>query len=164
MNWDTIIVMGVAGCGKSTVAEEISKRLRLTTIEGDQFHPSRNIEKMKNGIPLNDDDRFPWLRSIRDEIGRHSTVIVSCSALKQSYRNILSENRRCLFVLLDVSRDELIHRLQNRRDHFFHSSLLDSQLSILEKPKENEGALIIQVSQSTTVDTIADRVVQYLMS
>ncbi|GMS77882.1 hypothetical protein PENTCL1PPCAC_57, partial [Pristionchus entomophagus] len=160
--WDTVVVMGVAGCGKSTVAEELSKRLRWTMIEGDRLHPTHNIEKMKKGIPLDDSDRFPWLRAIREEIGRNSTVIVSCSALKKSYREILCEGRRCLFVLLDVSRDDLLSRLQARSAHFFPPSLLDSQLATLEKPSDREHSLIITVSQSSSVNSIVDQIVQYV--
>ncbi|GMT10626.1 hypothetical protein PFISCL1PPCAC_1923, partial [Pristionchus fissidentatus] len=160
MAWDTVVIMGVAGCGKSTVAEELSKRLQWTMLEGDRLHPIENIEKMKKGIPLNDSDRFPWLRSIRHEIGLHGSIIVSCSALKKSYREILCEDRRCLFVFLDVSKEELMNRLTTRSSHFFPSVLLDSQLSTLERPSNDETSLTITVSPSTSVTSVVDQIVE----
>ncbi|GMR59084.1 hypothetical protein PMAYCL1PPCAC_29279 [Pristionchus mayeri] len=162
MNWDTVVIMGVSGCGKSSVAEEISRRSQWAMIEGDRFHSVENIEKMKKGIPLDDFDRFPWLKSIREEISRYATVIVSCSALKQSYRQILGEGRISLFVFLDVSKEDLLRRLETRNGHFFPTSLLDSQLSSLQRPTEEENALTITVQQFTPIESIVDRILEYL--
>ena len=133
----TLIVMGVSGCGKTAVATELGARLGWVFAEGDKFHPSANVEKMRAGHPLDDDDRWPWLRAIATWIGEHEQAgagaIVTCSALKRSYRDLLRAGHDSVwFVHLTVPVTVLADRLKHRQGHFMPASLLQSQLSTLE--------------------------------
>ena len=140
-----VVVMGVAGCGKSTVGVALASQLGWPFLEGDDFHPFANIEKMSRGLPLTDSDREPWL----DALGRELSILVqagrstvaSCSALKAVYRERLSVGipGGVRFVHLRADRDELERRLRNRSGHFFDQRLLDSQLSTLESPIGEES-------------------------
>lgn len=134
----TLVVMGVSGCGKSTLARHLAELLQKPFIEGDSYHPPGNIEKMRAGIPLNDDDRRPWLETLRDLIRAHRDqqgVVLACSALKQAYRDLLAEgDEQIAFIHLRGSKETLRARLEARRDHFMPASLLDSQLATLEEP------------------------------
>jgi gluconokinase len=134
-----IVVMGVAGSGKSTVGPLIAKALGGDYAEGDQFHPPANIAKMTSGQPLDDADRLPWLeamaRAIRDWRGKDRPTILACSALKQRYRDILSGGSdEVAFVFLKGSPDLIAGRIGSRKGHFMPSSLLDSQFRALEEP------------------------------
>jgi gluconokinase len=129
--------MGVAGSGKSTVARELATELGWPMAEGDDFHPRANVEKMRSGHPLDDDDRWPWLRSIADWIGRQEaagqSAVVTCSALKRAYRDLLGAGHPSVrFVHLDVPREVLEQRLGGRQGHYMPASLLDSQLATLQ--------------------------------
>ncbi len=133
----TLIVMGVSGCGKTTVADELVARLGWVFAEGDEFHPSANVEKMRAGHPLDDDDRWPWLRAIATWIGEHeqagTSAVVTCSALKRSYRDLLRAGHDSVwFVHLTVPSTVLADRLQHRQGHYMPASLLESQLATLE--------------------------------
>jgi gluconokinase len=133
----TLVIMGVSGSGKSTVAKQLAERLGWPMAEGDDFHPRANVEKMRSGHPLDDEDRWPWLRSIADWIGRHEaagqSAVVTCSALKRAYRDLLGAGHPSVrFVYLDVPRDVLEERLGGRQGHYMPASLLDSQLGTLE--------------------------------
>lgn len=139
-----IVVMGVAGCGKSTAGSRIAAALGVEFIEGDRLHPAANIEKMSAGIPLTDEDRRPWLRAIGQEIGRRAErgegVVAACSALKRAYRDILRETSGAdiVFVYLSGSRRLIKQRMHHRRGHFFPASLLASQFAALEPPQADE--------------------------
>ena len=156
-----IVVMGVSGCGKTSVGIDIAARLGFAFVEGDTLHPRGNVEKMSLGIPLSDDDRWPWLdlvgaalRQAREE-GRG--LVVSCSALKKSYRDRLrhAAGGPVFFVFLEGSRSVLQARMADRRGHFFPPALLDSQLAALENPAGEE--LVVTVDIDAPVDRIVDR-------
>lgn len=173
-----VIIMGVCGCGKSTIAKALASRLKLPYLEGDDFHPPANVEKMSNSIELNDDDRWPWLddlgttlksylntnnldsKNIDSGKPNHTKkgVVASCSSLKRIYRERLSNaaDAPILFVLLDGSRETLLSRMQSREDHYMPASLLDSQLAILEKPSSDELALTLSIENS--IDDIVSEI------
>jgi carbohydrate kinase (thermoresistant glucokinase family) len=132
--------MGVSGSGKTTLGKKLAAFLDLPFIEGDQFHATENIEKMKSGIPLNDQDRVPWLADLNEALIREKNtgVVLACSALKQKYRDLLSQNipsNQLLWVYLACDTQTLQERMQNR-NHFMPTSLLKSQLETLEVPKD----------------------------
>ena len=158
-----ICVMGVSGCGKSTVAELIATRFGVPFCEADSLHPAANIEKMAAGIPLDDEDREPWLRAVRDETTRLASAsgkpsgngcVVACSALKESYRKILEQaHARVIFVHL-VGSFELIHaRMASRGGHFMPASLLRSQFEALQPPAP--GPSVIQLTIDASPESLA---------
>ena len=133
--------MGVSGSGKSTVGASLAQRLECPFLDADDFHPAANVEKMKRGIPLNDEDRMPWLARLHDELehrlGSGASVVLGCSALKESYRKILEEGLSQIdFVFLDVDQLTLTERLEKRKAHFFPKELLESQFAALERPAD----------------------------
>jgi gluconokinase len=148
-----IIVMGVSGCGKSTVGKLVAATLHCPFVEGDDYHPASNIAKMRAGRPLDDADRWPWLDALGAAIGNAvkagDRVIASCSALKRSYRErlIAAIDAPALFVLLDVGRAELERRMASRTHHFMPAALLDSQLDTIEPPGADECALTLDGEQ-----------------
>ncbi len=146
----TIVVMGVAGCGKSTVAAMLAERLGWPMAEGDEFHSAQNRAKMTAGTPLTDDDRIPWLASIRDWIDRtprHS--VVTCSALRRSYRDLpRTAKSRVRFVHLTGTRAVLGSRIGSRTGHFMPPSLLISQLETLEALQPDEDGVVVDVDAS----------------
>jgi gluconokinase len=147
----TIVVMGVSGCGKSTVAQGLAKRLDWPMAEGDDFHSPENKAKMTSGTPLTDADRIPWLESVRDWIDRcPSHAIVTCSALKRSYRDILRTARgRVRFLHLDGSPQVLSERMAARKGHFMPAALLISQLETLEQLQPDEDGTVVDIDRST---------------
>ena len=145
-----IVVMGVAGSGKTTVGKRLAARLEAEYVEADDVHPSANVEKMSAGIPLTDDDRWPWLERLRSELAERQRVVVTCSALKRSYRDVLRRADGVRFVFLDVDREVLEARLADRTDHFMASSMLDSQVDTLEPPGADETDVsAIAIGQAT---------------
>ncbi|PDT04519.1 gluconokinase [Rhizobium chutanense] len=146
-----VVVMGVSGCGKSSVGERVAAQNGMPFLEGDQLHPAANVEKMAKGIPLTDDDRLPWLDRIGEEIRAAQKasqgLVVSCSALKKSYRDRLRQaaGGRLAFVFLDGSRKLLLSRMQARQGHFMPASLLDSQLQTLEPPTGEPGVVTVAI-------------------
>ena len=157
----TIVVMGVSGCGKSTVAQGLAKRLGWPMAEGDDFHSTANKSKMASGIPLTDADRRPWLETIRDWIdSTPSHAIVTCSALKRSYRDILRAARgRVRFLHLDGSPAVLAERMAARKGHFMPPALLISQLETLERlgPEEDGTVVDIDATEDDIVDLALER-------
>lgn len=145
-----MVVMGVSGCGKSSVGLELAKRLGARFIDGDDLHPAENKAKMAAGIPLNDDDRWPWLdlvgQALADEVS--GGTIVACSALKRGYRErILAAAPGTVFVHLTGSRDLLWQRMSSRPNHFMPVSLLDSQLATLEQLDPDEPGAGFDIAQ-----------------
>jgi carbohydrate kinase (thermoresistant glucokinase family) len=142
---EAVLVMGVSGSGKSVFGKALAADLGWTFLEGDDFHPPANIEKMHHGIPLTDADRWPWLAAIAaamtDERRAGRSVVVACSALKKSYRDSLRGQEPLTILFLKVDADILRQRLTHRVGHFMPASLLDSQLATLEPPSAEEHVL-----------------------
>ena len=140
-----VVVMGISGCGKSTLGAQLAQRLHWTFVEGDAFHGERNHAKMRAGIPLTDEDRAAWLDALGHELARHAAggVILSCSALKRAYRQLLRTYVPGLaFIWLEVGRDAAHQRVAQRGDlHFFPTTLIDSQFATLEPPHDEAGLL-----------------------
>ncbi|MEO6380436.1 MAG: gluconokinase [Nitrobacter sp.] len=160
-----LIVMGVSGSGKTTIANALGQRLGWIVEDADQFHPESNVTKMSAGIPLTDDDRGPWLRAIAAEIGRKraadTSIIIACSALKRAYRDILVQDHRdTRIVYLRGAKELIAGRLKARKDHFMPPGLLESQLKTLEEPTEDERPIVVDID--ATVDQIVDRIVARL--
>ena len=162
-NQDTplaIIVMGVSGSGKSSIGEGVAARLGVHFIEGDALHPAANVEKMSKGIPLTDEDRWPWLEKIGQEIAaslaKGKGIAVSCSALKRIYRERLraAAGGHLYFVYLDGSKELLTRRMGERKGHFMPASLLESQLQTLEVPTGEPGVVTVDIDD--TIDGIVD--------
>jgi gluconokinase len=157
------VVMGVSGSGKTTIAAGLAKRLGWILLEGDSFHPPANIAKMKAGIPLTDEDRWPWLKAIAAEADKLTaagqSAAIACSALKRAYRDILIDDRPdTLLIYLRGSRTVIGDRMAARKGHYMPTSLLDSQLATLEEPGPAERPIVVDVDQSA--DAIIDRVVE----
>src|SRR5271169_5020939 len=157
-----VILMGVAGSGKTAVGMQVARTLDWIFLDADNFHPPANIEKMKHGIPLNDQDRAPWLQRLHDELQRQiaegHSVILACSALKETYRNVLrDEVSPPKFVYLDVDPETIRDRLQHRTAHFFPKELLESQFAALEKPKD---AIIVDARKP--LNAVVDQVIRSL--
>ena len=149
-----IVVMGVSGCGKTTVGEQLAAALGWSFAEGDRYHPQANIDKMAAGIPLTDEDRWPWLRILADRIGAEERAgrssVLTCSSLRRSYRDLLrSGGGRVRFVHLHGTREVLASRLGARTGHFFPSDLLDSQLATLEPLGADEDGIVVDVALDT---------------
>ena len=157
-----VVVMGVAGSGKSTVAEAIRDRLGYFMAEGDDFHPKANIEKMSHGIPLTDEDRWPWLRVINAwMVAREAleeNTVVSSSALKRAYRDVLRENVDVFFLHLAGSQELIQSRLSARKGHFMPPALLPSQFAILEPLQSDEHGATISIEGD--VEEMTDRAVE----
>lgn len=149
-----IVVMGVAGSGKTTLASQLAEKLGVPFVEGDSLHPAANVKKMASGIPLTDEDRWPWLDAIGERMeAEHATghgVVVACSALKRTYRDRLRlhVHAKMHFILLDGSRQLISDRMKKRKGHFMPPALLDSQFATLEKPTPDEHAVILDISRS----------------
>ena len=153
-----VVVMGVSGCGKSSVGQAIAKAAGWEFVEGDDLHPAANRAKMASGTPLDDDDRWPWLDAIADAArvieADGSSAIIACSALKRVYRDRLARAGDTVkFIHLNGNRDTILERMQARPDHFMPPALLDSQLATLEPPTSDENAF--QIDITSPVDHIA---------
>ncbi|SDS89778.1 gluconokinase [Microlunatus soli] len=145
-----LVVMGVAGSGKTTVAELLAEQLGWQEAEADDFHPEANVAKMHDGIPLTDEDRAPWLEILREWIDTQpGSVVLTCSALKRSYRDVLrSAKADVKFLHLDGDPELIRERMSGRRGHFMPLSLLDSQLATLEPLQPGEPGVVLDVDQA----------------
>jgi gluconokinase len=161
----TVVVMGVSGSGKSTTAAELVRRLGWDFAEGDDFHPPSNVAKMRAGIPLDDEDRWPWLRSIAEWIGRREdegrSVVVTSSALKRSYRELLRDGHPSVwFAHVDEDPALIRERIEHRTGHYMPASLLDSQLATLEPLQPDEPGAV--VNGSGPPEQVVDELLSYL--
>lgn len=161
-----VVVMGVSGCGKSTVGKALANQLDSHFLEADDLHPPGNIKKMSGGIALTDEDRDPWLKAVRQktlsitESGK--SCVVACSALKKIYRDLLRETPlTTYFVHLEGSRDVLMERMQTREGHFMPPGLLDSQLDTLQDPSGECGVVSVDIDQNpqTIVESARNQLV-----
>ncbi len=146
-----LVLMGVSGSGKTTVAAMLADRLHVQFLEGDDMHPPANVEKMRGGTPLTDEDRWPWLRAIAARIDDWRAAgeggVVTCSALKRAYRDIIVGNRPEVVLVYLRGSPELIHRrMAARHEHFMPVKLLDSQFGILEEPAPDEHAIVVDIA------------------
>lgn len=133
------IVTGVSGVGKTTIGQKLAQKLGLSFYDADDFHPEANVQKMKNGIPLNDEDRAPWLAILADQIkkwNKEGGAVLACSALKEAYRKTLQavDRNNTLFIFLYANPSLILERLQKRTGHYMDPGLLDSQFEALESP------------------------------
>lgn len=142
--------MGVSGSGKTTVGRALAARLGVVYAEADEFHPPENIAKMSAGHPLTDEDRWPWLRAIAEWIGEHETDggVVTCSALKRTYRDLLRSGGPVFFVHLEGGHDVIAARLNARQGHFMPPALLDSQIADLEPLDPDEPGVVLDIDQT----------------
>jgi gluconokinase len=151
-----VIVMGVSGSGKSTLGSALARALDCGFLEGDQFHSDAAVARMASGIPLTDEDRWPWLDRLGQAIGAkvaaEGIVVAACSALRRVYRERLRKaiGAPVSFVLMDADRDELMRRMTGRTGHYMPPSLLESQLNTLERPDPDEGILALDSRQPVT--------------
>ena len=155
----SVVLMGVSGCGKSTVGKLLSARTGAEFFDGDDFHPEQNVRKMTSGIPLNDEDRRGWLESLCNLLYNHDEpIIIACSALKQNYRDILASGHITpRFVYLEGTKELLQERANaraNQEDHFMPTTLLDSQLDTLEQPGLDALTISIEDSPEQITETI----------
>jgi gluconokinase len=160
-----LVVMGVSGSGKSTIADKLAERLSWKYEDGDKFHPLSNVAKMSAGQALTDDDRWPWLQAIADEIDRvckaRERAVIACSALKRAYRDILVHGRNDVRIIFLKGTQELIAaRLNLRKGHFMPPGLLASQFKTLEPPGTEENPVTVSIDAS--VDAIVDDIVRQL--
>ena len=140
-----LVVMGVSGCGKSTVGPLLAERLGYRFLDADEFHPPANVAKMAAGTPLTDADRLPWLEGLNRKLLENRNTVLACSALKESYRLVLAKDSSdCRFVHLRGSIELIRSRLTDRRHRFMPASLLESQFATLEPP---QGAIEIDIAQ-----------------
>lgn len=159
---DSLVIMGVAGCGKSSLAQTVAQTLGWPLIEGDDFHPATNVEKMRAGIALVDADRVGWLALLGAELQRHpSGAVLTCSALKKTYRDQLRAARPGLrFVHLALRIDAARTRVAQRAGgHYFQANLVDSQFATLESPAAEAGVLTLDATQ--TLAALAQHVVRW---
>jgi gluconokinase len=157
-----LIAMGVSGCGKTTIGEMLAERLHCDFADADSFHSQANKEKMHNGIPLTDEDRWPWLKAIRASIvekqASGTVHVYACSALRRVYRDILRDgDKDVTFVYLKGTPELLRERIKTRKGHFFDPALLQSQLDTLEPPGQDEA---IEVDIALSPKEIVDKVLQ----
>lgn len=160
-----VVVMGVSGCGKTTVASRIAAATGFLFAEADEFHTAANVAKMSAGVPLEDVDRWPWLRSLAGWMTERArageSTVIACSALKRSYRDVLSDGPPSVdFVHLDGPPELVRARLSARVGHYMPASLLDSQVATLEPLEADERGVVLDVSQ--TPDALAQQAVDAL--
>ncbi len=157
--------MGPTGSGKTTVGQVLAAKLGWTFADGDDFHPGANVEKMRRGVPLDDEDRAPWLTAIREAMegwqAAHKNVVVACSALKRAYRERLQAGPAVTFVYLRGSETLLRERLRGRQGHFADERLLASQLTALEEPATGDA---VTVDVAGTPEAIASEIIARVLT
>ena len=158
----SVVMMGVAGCGKSSVGQSVAHALCLPLIEGDDYHPESNLDKMRQGLPLTDADRADWLSALGQALEQHrSGAVLTCSALKRSYRDILRAAAPGLrFVHLALSQQQALQRVAERGGHFYPPSLVASQFAALEDPAGEPGVLAVDACQP--LEQVTQQVVRWL--
>ena len=161
-----IVVMGVAGCGKSQVGQRLAARLRLPLIEGDTFHSAESVTKMRDGVPLTDADRAGWLHTLGAQLANQCGAVLTCSALRLSYREIL---RGCVdaksplcFLFLNIDEATSQRRVAARKNHFYPASLVSSQFATLEDPTGEPRVLTLD--GTLPLDVIAERAIKWLQT
>ena len=159
-----IILMGVSGSGKTLIGQKLAEKLKLPFYDADHFHPEANVAKMREGIPLTDADRMPWLQSLARHVKaweKEGGAVLACSALKEKYRGILSSHYASFvqFIYLKGTKDVIMQRMQKRSDHYFPPDLLNSQLATLEEP---DYAFTVSIDE--TPEAIVQKIVQFLAS
>ncbi|MGY6502421.1 MAG: gluconokinase [Acidimicrobiales bacterium] len=159
-----VVVMGVSGAGKSTIGRALARRWGVDFVEGDDFHPTSNVERMRAGEPLTEDQRGPWLDAIAEDVARHHAegraAVIACSALRRQHRDRLRRGGPVSFVFLDADHDELRRRVDDRDHDYMPATLLDSQLDVLEPPGDEDDA--VHVVPTGDIETTVDRVVEAL--
>lgn len=159
-----IVVMGVCGCGKSTVGAMLANNLGASFIDGDDLHPRANIEKMQSGTPLNDEDRKPWLERISDVFfsisRRERSCVIACSALKKKYRDEIRKSGKIIFIHLYGDKDLIMQRMSKRSGHYMKENMIDSQFATLEFPKDEE--LVINISIDAPIGDIVENALNQL--
>ena len=148
-----VVIMGVSGSGKTTIGRVLAERLGWPYKEGDELHPKANVEKMSRGIPLTDEDRWPWLRKVAEwidgQLAAGKPGVIACSMLKRAYRDVVIDGRKGAKLLyLRGDKGVIAERIAQRKGHFMPASLLDSQFAILEEPGKDEHPLIVEVHGS----------------
>jgi carbohydrate kinase (thermoresistant glucokinase family) len=165
-----IVVTGPSGAGKTTVGRALARRLGWTFLEGDDFHPHENVERMRAGMPLTDADRAPWLAALASVIAKHAaagtSAVLACSALKRAYRERLVSSPHVAaamrFVFLRAAPEVLAERLRKRRGHFFSPSLLSSQLADLEAPAADEPAPTVMLDAAEPAAVLVEKICEAL--
>jgi gluconokinase len=154
--------MGVAGSGKSTLGAAVAERMGWPMIEGDDFHSDENKARMRAGVALTDDDRAGWLQTLAQELQRHPAgVVLTCSALKRSYRDLLrAASPGLAFVFLDITQEEALRRVRARGQHFFSPQLMHSQFETLEAPVNEPG--VLRLDAELPLENLADQAVAWL--
>jgi gluconokinase len=157
-----IVVMGVAGAGKTTIARLLAEQLGWNWMDADAVHPAENIERMSSGIPLTDEDRRPWLEQLRRVLAEQAgegPLVLACSALTRAFRHLLAADfAELVYVYLRVAESVLLARLTSRKGHFMHAGLLASQLEVLEEPKEGDAVVVIEVGADESPEEVVARI------
>ncbi len=153
-----VVLMGICGCGKSTVGSALAQRLGWRFYDADAFHSQENVARMRRGVALNDEQRGQWLDDLREHITRlydeGVRAVIACSALKKAYRRVLSAHEHMHYVYLHISKAEAQLRMKRRENHFMPPSLVQSQLNVLEVPQESEGIRCTTVSAERSLEEI----------
>lgn len=151
------VVMGISGCGKTTIGQGVAHLAAIPFLDGDDFHPRENVLKMSRGLALDDDDRWPWLAAIVEYVkqSHREHFVLACSALKQEYRSFLTQSLDCQFHYLHISRQVAIDRMTNRKGHFMKPGLVDSQLDTLEVTPD-----LHQIDGAMSQEQITEAIIQ----